>query len=59
MLKTLGQWNIENAKPAKRPLYVVFIENLPEPLSTFRTEDMQVQVTGYGTSGYGTTNYGN
>lgn len=58
MLTTNAQWNIENAKLVKRPLYVVFIENLPEALTTFRAEDQQVEFTGYGIGGYGTNGYG-
>ncbi|MGA2629816.1 MAG: hypothetical protein ABSG54_06330 [Terriglobia bacterium] len=58
MLTTNAQWNIENAKLVKRPLYTVFIENLPEALTTFRAEDQQVQFTGYGIGGYGTSGYG-
>ena len=53
-----SQWNVENAKLVKRPLYVVVIEDLPEALTTFRAEDQQVQSTGYGIGGYGTTGYG-
>ena len=58
MLVTNAQWNVENAKLVKRPLYVIFIENLPEALTTFRAEDQQVQFTGYGIGGYGTSGYG-
>ena len=55
---TNPQWNVENAKLQKRPLYVVAIENLPEWLTTFRSEDQQVILTGYGIGGYGTNGYG-
>ena len=57
-ISTNANWEIENAKPAKRPLYVVIIENLPEALTTFRAEDQQVTLTGYGIGGYGTNGYG-
>ena len=57
-IPTNSNWDIENARLAKRPLYVVIIENLPEALTTFRAEDQQVQSTGYGIGGYGTTGYG-
>ncbi len=48
----------ENQLLAKRPLYIVRIEGLPEPLTTFRFEDVQVTWGGYGIGGYGTTGYG-
>jgi hypothetical protein len=57
-ISTNPQWNVENARLVKRPLYVVFIEDLPEALTTFRAEDQQVQFTGYGIGGYGTNGYG-
>lgn len=55
---TNPNWDVENAKPVKRPLYVVIVEDLPEALTTFRAEDEQVTLTGYGIGGYGTTGYG-
>ena len=55
---TNPNWDAENAKLAKRPLYVVIVENLPEALTTFRAEDEQVALTGYGIGGYGTSGYG-
>jgi hypothetical protein len=55
---TNSNWEIENAKLAKRPLYVVIIENLPEALTTFRAEDQDVTLSGYGLGGYGTNGYG-
>jgi len=58
MLTTNAQWNLENARLVKRPLHAVFIEDLPEALTTFRAEDQQVQFTGYGIGGYGTNGYG-
>ncbi len=57
-IPTNPNWAIENARLAKRPLYVVMIENLPEALTTFRAEDQDVTLTGYGIGGYGTTGYG-
>lgn len=55
-LITNPDWNIENAKLQKRPLYIVVIENMPEWLTTFRVED--AEVTGYGIGGYGINGYG-
>ena len=57
-ITTNPQFALENAKLEKRPLYVVVIENVPEWLSTFRPEDMQVALTGYGLGGYGINGYG-
>ncbi len=57
-LTTNPNWNVENAKLTKRPLYVVVMETIPEWLSTFRPEDMQVTLTGYGVGGYGLNGYG-
>ena len=48
----------KNHRLVKRPLYLVFIEGVPEPLTTFRIEEEYVTLTGYGVSGYGTTGYG-
>jgi hypothetical protein len=47
-----------NAELNKRPLYLLIIEGLLEPLASFRQEDAQVTWGGYGVSGYGTTPYG-
>jgi hypothetical protein len=55
-LATNPQWKLENAKLAKRPLYIVVIENVAEWLTTFRAED--VEITGYGVGGYGINGYG-
>jgi len=55
---TTPSFDLKNLELVKRPLYVVAIEGLPEPLTTFRLEDVQVVRGGYGMSGYGTTGYG-
>jgi hypothetical protein len=47
-----------NQQRVKRPLYMLFVEGLSEPLTTFRLDDAQVSWGGYGTGGYGTTGYG-
>jgi len=57
-IPTNPNWQIENARLAKRPLYVVTIENVPDALTTFRVEDQTVILTGYGIGGYGTNGYG-
>jgi len=57
-LLTNPAWNVANAKLAKRPLYILIIENMPEWLTTFRAEDMVVTLTGYGIGGYGINGYG-
>jgi hypothetical protein len=43
----------------KRPLYVLLIDGVLDPLTTFRAEHVQVVWGGYGIGGYGTTGYGN
>ncbi|HEV2349011.1 MAG TPA: hypothetical protein VG028_04095 [Terriglobia bacterium] len=55
---TNPSFNAQNLELAKRPLYMVTIDGLPEPLTTFRPDAVQVTWTGYGLSGYGTTGYG-
>jgi len=55
---TNPSFDLNNAVLAKRPLYVVQIEGVIDPLTTFRPEDMNVAHTGYGVNGYGTTGYG-
>ena len=57
-LTTNPQWEIENAKLQKRPLYILSIEGVLELLTTFRPEDAQVTWTGYGIGPYGETGYG-
>jgi hypothetical protein len=49
---------MENAKLAKRPLYLVIIEGVSEPLTTFRPDDTEVTWGGYGIGGYGINGYG-
>src|SRR5271157_498893 len=65
LLVTRNQWiatnpsfDTLNQELVKRPLYIVSIEGLPEPLTTFRLDDQQVTWGGYGVAGYGTTGYG-
>lgn len=48
----------KNLELTKRPLYMVTIDGIPEPLTTFRLDDAQVTWGGYGIGGYGTTGYG-
>lgn len=59
-IPTNPSFDRQNQQTVKRPLYVVWIEGLPEPLTTFLL-DAADQVTwgGYGVGGYGTTTYGN
>ena len=57
-VNTNPSFNVQNLELAKRPLYMVSIDGLPEPLTTFRLDAVQVNLTGYGLSGYGTTGYG-
>ncbi len=55
---TNPSFNTQNQQLIKRPLYMVTIEGLPEPLTTFRLDAVQVTWGGYGVGGYGTTGYG-
>lgn len=48
----------ENSKLTKRPLYLLTIDGVFEPLTTFRAQEAQVVWGGYGIGGYGTTGYG-
>ena len=57
-LMTNPSFDLSNAALAKQPLYVVQIDGVIDPLTTFRPEDMNVAHTGYGVNGYGTTGYG-
>ena len=57
-IQTNPSFDTNNAALVKRPLYVLVIEGIASPLTTFRPQDMQVAVSGYGMSGYGTTGYG-
>ena len=47
-----------NEQLAKRPLYMLWIEGIAEPLTTFRLDDAQITRGGYGIGGYGTMGYG-
>jgi hypothetical protein len=58
MISTNPTFDAANAKLTKRPLYLVLIEGVLEPLTTFRAGDTQVVWGGYGIGGYGTTGYG-
>lgn len=57
-IATNPSFDTSNQQLVKRPLYIVSIEGLPEPLTTFRLDDQQVTWGGYGVAGYGTTGYG-
>ncbi|MFB3921606.1 MAG: hypothetical protein ACE145_07780 [Terriglobia bacterium] len=58
MLTTNPSFDAANAGLVKRPLYIVVIDGVFDPLTTFRAEDAQVTWGGYGIGGYGTTGYG-
>jgi hypothetical protein len=57
-IETNSSFDTQNAALVKRPLYVVEIEGVLDPLTTFRPQDWEVTLTGYGMNGYGTTGYG-
>ncbi len=58
MLMTNPNFDAANLELQKRPLYLVVIDGVFEPLTTFRADDTQVIWGGYGIGGYGTTGYG-
>ncbi len=55
---TNPSFDAENLKLVKRPLWMLVIEGVSDPLTTFRPEDMNVTWGGYGVLGYGTSGYG-
>lgn len=55
---TNSHFDAKNQELNKRPLYLVFIAGVLEPLTTFRLEETQVTGGGYGIAGYGTRGYG-
>jgi hypothetical protein len=58
MIATNLSFDAKNQELSKRPLYIVTIEGVLEPLTTFRIEDANIVWGGYGVAGYGTTGYG-
>jgi hypothetical protein len=57
-LPTNPSFDANNLVLTKHPLYLVVIEGLPEPLTTFRVDEARVTWHGYGLIGYGHTGYG-
>ena len=57
-ITTNSSFDLKNQELIKRPLYVVIIEGMLEPLTTFRLDEAQVTWGGYGIGAYGTTGYG-
>ena len=57
-IPTNSIFDASNREPVKRPLYILWIEGVAEPLTTFRLEDAQVTRGGYGMGGYGIPGYG-
>lgn len=55
---TNSSFDANNLRLAKRPLYIVTIEGVTEPLTTFRPDAALISWGGYGIGGYGTTGYG-
>jgi len=58
MISTNLNFDAQNAALMKRPLYMLWIEGVLDPLTTFRIEDAHVTWGGYGIGGYGTAPYG-
>lgn len=57
-IPTNSTFDASNQQLVKRPLFILWIEGVAEPLTTFRLEDVQVTRGGYGAGGYGLTGYG-
>ncbi len=57
-ITTNSSFDLKNQELIKRPLYVVIIEGVLEPLTTFRLDEAQVTWGGYGITGYANTGYG-
>jgi hypothetical protein len=57
-IPTNSNFDAKNLELTKRPLYLLTIEGVLEPLTTFRLEDVQFARYGYGISGYGVMGYG-
>lgn len=58
MIVTNPNFDSANLDLQKRPLYLLIIDGVFEPLTTFRADDAQVIWGGYGIGGYGKTGYG-
>jgi hypothetical protein len=57
-LITNPAFDSSNAQLLKRPLYMLFIDGIAEPLTSFRYCDVNVTPSGYGLDGYGFSGYG-
>ena len=57
-IPTNSNFDAKNLELTKRPLYLLTIEGIIEPLTTFHLEDAQVIRHGYGIGGYGVMGYG-
>lgn len=57
-IPTNPNFDLENAKLRRQPLYIVVIDGVFEPLSTFRYEDYAVSLGGYGVELYGVVGWG-
>ena len=57
-IPTNSNFDAKNLELTKRPLYLLTIEGVLEPLTTFRLEDIPITRHGYGIGGYGVMGYG-
>lgn len=57
-IPTNANFDTANQQLVKQPLYILTIEGISEPLTTFSADQTAVTWAGYGLSGYGTTGYG-
>lgn len=51
-------FDAQNSSPAKRPLYMLFIDGLPDSITSFVFDQTIITIQGYGLSGYSTNGYG-
>jgi hypothetical protein len=57
-IPTNASFDVKNLELTKHPLYLLTIEGVLEPLTTFLPEAVAISHHGYGISGYGATGYG-
>lgn len=51
-------FDTQNSSLAKRPLYMLFIDGIPDSITTFVPELAQIALEGYGLNAYGKSGYG-
>jgi hypothetical protein len=51
-------FNTQNSNLAKQPLYLLFIDGIPDSITTFVAEQALITLEGYGLNPYGKSGYG-